>query len=173
MHSATTLQIRPMCFFLSSPHSHRIRSALLAAIVMLTPGILMADDDHHAGEESDVELIEVMVSLQYFTHKLALSLDAKNGELVDFYIHELEESIEAMEAVPVYGGFPIADLAKSMIAPQVEALETAAKQGDLQLANQRFAKVLQSCNSCHEITDHGFIKIERSDNNPFFQNFSP
>ena len=41
--------------------------------------------------------------LPTFTHKLALSVEARNAELAGFYLHEAEETAEAIrDEIPEY-----------------------------------------------------------------------
>lgn len=119
-------------------------------------------------------LAHQMQSVQIWTHKLGLSIEAENVELADFYIHELEEGIEFLiDTIDEYDGFPIANLTRSMFIPALESLEDALdeKMGWV-VVRERFEAVIASCNSCHVATDHGFIIItEGYGNNPFNQAF--
>src|SRR5690606_42006618 len=64
-----------------------------------------------------------MSQLQYFTHKLALSIEARNAELARFYLHETEETAESIrDGIPEYAGMRIGALVGSMLMPHVERL---------------------------------------------------
>lgn len=130
------------------------------------------DERHHGGYAPGLAL--QMHFIQQWTHKLGLSVEAQNTELVDFYHHELEEGIEElMETIKEYDGFPIADLAGSFMIPAIESFEDAMDTGDWELIRDRYRVMIQACNSCHVATDHGFIKItDGFGNNPFNQDFS-
>jgi hypothetical protein len=115
-----------------------------------------------------------MHTLQTHAHKLQLSVAARNGELAYFYLHELEEAAEGIiEEVAEYDGYPIAALTREMLLPTVESLEQAVKAGDWADTDARFAKLLKSCNACHLVAGHGFIRIVPAEGNPFAQDFSP
>lgn len=115
-----------------------------------------------------------MHTLQTHAHKLQLSVAARNGELAYFYLHELEEAAEGIIAeVAEYDGYPIAALTREMLLPTVESLEEAVKAGDWPDTDARFAKLLKSCNACHLVAGHGFIRIVPAEGNPFAQDFSP
>lgn len=116
-------------------------------------------------------LIGLMGSLQYFSHKLSLSIDANNARLAGFYAHEVEEVIEVLEEMKDYKGKPIAKLVKSQLLPAFEVLEGKVKSGDMKAASGAFDNMLRGCNSCHTTTQHGFIKIQRSSVNPYMQSF--
>lgn len=133
------------------------------ALVLTLPVASFAD--------GDVELVENMSSLQYFAHKTALAIDAKNADVAGFYAHELEEFIEDTAKVESYDGHPVGKLVESMLVPSFESFEKALKSGDWKNTSKRFDEMLSTCNACHDKTEHGYITIERSSDNPFMQSF--
>lgn len=135
----------------------------LAAFIPLTVG----------ASDGDVELVNNMSQLQYLSHKAALSIDARNPELADFYVHELEEVVEETESVESYDGHPIGELAHGMLRPALENLEEALEDGEWSSASDAFDNMIQSCNNCHQVTEHGYIRIQRRSENPWMQDFSP
>lgn len=114
-----------------------------------------------------------MKYMQYWTHKVGLSIEAENMELTDFYHHELEEAAEDLiDSIESYDGYPIAQLTESMLVPTLDALEDALDEGNWSDVREAFKAVIISCNSCHVATDHGFIVINDGfGNNPFNQEF--
>lgn len=138
-------------------------AALVAAALTTAPTLANGDE----------ELVEIMSSLQYFTHKATLAVDAKNKPLASFYAHELEEYTEMAEEIKNYDGHPVGKLVKSMLVPALEEFEAALNKGTWDQASSRLGKLIQSCNSCHQATEHGFIEIERRTENPFLQSFKP
>ena len=148
-------------------------AAMLAAMVSLSPVTAQAQEGESHSE--DAELATPMSQLQTFAHKLALSIEAENGELAGFYLHEIEETAESIiDEIPEYEGLAIGPLVGSMLMPQVERLEEALEPGDWQAAAAVFGDIVNSCNACHQATEHGFIVIEyRPGENPFMQSFAP
>ena len=123
---------------------------------------------------ADIGLAALMHNLQTHAHKLQLSVAARNGELAYFYLHEIEETAETIISdIGDYDGYPIASLTQEMLLPSVEALEDSVKAGEWATADARFAKLLKSCNGCHVVAGHGFIRIVPAEGNPFAQDFSP
>ena len=119
-------------------------------------------------------LAALMHILQTHAHKLQLSVAARNGELAYFSVHVLEETAEALATgIEEYDGYPIGALTREMLLPTVEALEESVKAGDWETSDARFAKLLKSCNACHLVAGHGFIRIAPAEGNPFAQDFSP
>lgn len=122
----------------------------------------------------DTQLLGLMGKLQNFTHKLQLSVTARNGRLADFYLHELEATSEKIvENIESYDGQPISRLVQSMLLPAIEALEKPVKAGDWAGSDQGFEGLLQACNSCHQVTGHAFIRIAPAGSNPYAQDFRP
>jgi len=98
-----------------------------------------------ADDNHPAELAPLMGELQRLTHKLSLSIAHSNYRLAAFYLHEC-----------------------------LEALVGDPKTVDKESLKTAFADLIDSCNQCHQTTQHGFIKItDFSNNNPFNQDFSP
>ncbi len=123
----------------------------------------------HASD--DIDLIRHMGTMQYMAHKAGLAINSRNQLLASFYVHEIEEVIEKLDAVESYDGYPIASQVRSILVPSLENLEQAVRSGDWENANSRFDKFLASCNSCHQATDHAYIRVQRTTANPFMQSF--
>ncbi|CAN5145311.1 hypothetical protein BH23VER1_BH23VER1_27400 [soil metagenome] len=152
------------------------------SLLILPPSTSVGQSDETEGdEELLVELAPYMGQLQTLTHKLALSIENSNHRLAEFYLYESLEALEEIKTeVPEYRGHPIALLVDQLATPTYQALATAIAEDKTQssLTNQRatagFAAVVESCNSCHAITKHEFIKIPPSPStNPFLQDFKP
>ncbi len=139
----------------------------------IIPIVFLALNSTTVFAESGGGLIEKMSRMQYFLHKAGLSLEAENLELARFYVHELEETVEALEKFGTYKGYPIGNLAKSKLSPGIEMLEDSVKAGHLQKAWPAFEGLVSSCNNCHQATNHSFIAIQYDKNAPFMQTFKP
>jgi hypothetical protein len=118
-------------------------------------------------------LAVMMERMQTYTHKLQLSLAAGNASLADLYLHELEEAAEYVaDNLPHYGDYPVGQLTREMLLPSIEALEEAVDEGDWAASGVLFAKLLESCNSCHAATGKSYVRIAPAAGNPFAQDFS-
>lgn len=119
-----------------------------------------------------IDLAQAMGELQRHSHKLGLSIQARNLPLADFYLHELEEVLEDIEKVPEYDGFPIADLSRAMMTPLMDELEAGAKAGDWPRVERGYHALIAGCNQCHVATDHAFIvMLPGTGPSPFNQQF--
>ena len=125
-------------------------------------------------EHGHGELAQHMAHLQRWTHKTALALDARNPELTEFYLHEMEESIETIQTeVSTYEGYEIGALTETMLVPSVDGLDEAVEARDWAAVDARVDEVETSCNQCHAATDHGFVQIDLQEvPNPYAQDFS-
>ena len=122
-----------------------------------------------ASDYEEADLVGMMSQLQLYLHKLDLSVQAGNERLAGFYLHELEEIGKKISAeVASYDGFPVGELTRSMLLTQLEELENGASD----LADG-VTMLIDTCNACHEATDHGYIKITSASVNPFNQDFDP
>lgn len=120
------------------------------------------------------ELADAMGQLQTYFHKYALAVDAKNHELATFYFHEVRASADGIKKnIPGYEGYDIARFMNTFLDPTIEPVEKALANKNWEQVRKRTIQVVQACNSCHNATSHGFVKITPGfDNNPFNQDFS-
>ena len=140
---------------------------LIALAFGRTGPVIASDEDH--------DLIGNMGAMQYFSHKLDLSIHHRNRELADFYAHEIEETLEETTEIDEYHGKPIGELAETMLTPAFERFERALDDdnGDWKTIDNRFGELIDACNACHQATGYGYIDIQRTDANPYMQSFSP
>lgn len=126
----------------------------------------------HASEDSSkLELVQHMRLLQYFSHKLQLSIEAENNKLAAFYAHELEEVIEKVEKVSSYDDYPVGEMTKTILLPAFEKLEESINKQLSGLTVKSFNNLVNACNKCHSLTDHGYIVIKKNSSNPYLQSF--
>lgn len=145
-----------------------------SALIIQCESIAQDEENHETEEHEEVELAVAMGQLQTYTHKYALAVEAENHELASFYLHEVEEAAEGIaEDVPTYEGYDIAKLIGQYLEPEIEPTEEALESKNWEEVRKQTIKLVDTCNSCHEASDHEFIEINPSfDKNPFNQNFS-
>ena len=115
-----------------------------------------------------------MRGLQIYSQKLGFSIQAKNGPLSDFYLHEFEEAIEEIESVHKHDKMPIGDTAKTIIRPLIEPLKNNIENHSWLRAWEGYESLIEGCNRCHTATEHAFIKIlPASGASPYNQDFAP
>ena len=122
-----------------------------------------------AGEEG---LAVRMAWMQTYLHKLDLSVQAGNRKLADLYLHELEEvAEETSESVESYEGAPVGKLLETLLLPAIEAAEASLEADPSD--RQAVATLIETCNQCHQSTDHAEIRIVPATGNPYNQDFRP
>lgn len=146
-----------------------MRKIIVMTVALVMP--FMAAAPTSAGE--DLELVRYMATMQYFGHKTALAIDARNRPLARLYAHELEEVMEKLGEVESYDGHPVGRLSGSILKPAYGLLEEALEGNDWDAASTAFDEVVKACNGCHQSTDHEYIRIERRADNPYMQSFAP
>jgi hypothetical protein len=130
-------------------------------------------DAHADVTASGEELSTYMNHMQRHSHKLGLSIQAKNKPLADFYFTELGETLEIIQKkFPQYDGLQIAALSKAMIDPVKPALAKSLAAGDWAAAPVAYDKLLAACNNCHVAVKHEFVKVVVPTGNPFNQSFA-
>jgi hypothetical protein len=153
-----------------------IRTLFTLLLALGTP-LAVGGEDHHAGEHhSPFEgqpLLTLMHNMQYYGHKLGLAIDAGNSKLMGFYVHEVEEVIEAVSEIESYSGIAISTLLTSTLKPQFEELEAAIEVGDAARIDVAYDRFLEGCNACHTSSNRPYIVIERNRDNPYPQRFAP
>ncbi|MDX1639450.1 MAG: hypothetical protein R3281_15900 [Balneolaceae bacterium] len=121
------------------------------------------------------ELAEYMQYIGGYLHKLSLSVQARNPDLADFYMHELQASVLAVKQdVPGYEGYDIAYFTELLLDSQIDSLRTTLKTRDWDAIRARINTTVNSCNTCHNATGHGFVQVTAGfDKNPYNQVFEP
>lgn len=125
-------------------------------------------------QQDTPELADAMGQLQTYLHKYALALDAENHELATFYFHEVRAASDGIkENIPGYEGYDIARFMRLFLDPTIEPVETELAGRNWEQARQNTIELVDACNSCHNATSHGFIKVTPGfSNNPYNQDFS-
>lgn len=126
------------------------------------------------GEPEVAELAEPMGTMQYYTHKFALAVDAENQELAQFYFHEIRAlSDEIKENIPGYEGYDIARFMTLFLDPVIPPVESALANTDWNETRRQVQELVNACNTCHNATAHGFVEVTAGfDQNPYNQDFS-
>lgn len=125
-------------------------------------------------EATTPELAEYMSTMQYYTHKFALAVDAEHQELAQFYFHEIRAlSDEIKKDIPGYEGYDIARFLGIFMDPTIQPVEDALSENNWAATRKEVLNLIDSCNSCHNATGHGFVNVTPGfDKNPYIQDFS-
>ncbi len=124
-------------------------------------------------ELGEPDLYTVMSQMQTQLHKLNYAIEAEHADLVDFYLHELEEAAEDLiESNLFYGGQPVGLLTESMLEPVIDTMEDLLEGGYWEQLREKQMVLVRACNDCHRATGYGSIIVtEKAGVNPFNQEF--
>ncbi|MEO8590056.1 MAG: hypothetical protein ABI432_11835 [Flavobacteriales bacterium] len=115
-------------------------------------------------EEEHDEPLEVAVymgRIQNYQQKLWAAGEAHNVELATFYLHEMDEAMEAIaDAHVVEDGIDFSAQMRIYGLPVVEDLQARLKKEGLASVHADSEVLANTCNSCHVACDHGFIRVQ-------------
>ncbi len=118
-------------------------------------------ESNQTPKEEHVELAVSMQRFQWYANKLYFAGQANNPELTEFYLHELEEAMEELiKGNPMEDDKPISNQLRTYGKEQTELFYDHIVNHGLGEFNDRYTSLINSCNSCHVLLDHAFIKIE-------------
>jgi hypothetical protein len=111
---------------------------------------------------STPDLVADMGRLQVYMEKLWYAGEAMNHDLVKFYRHEIEEVLEDLAAAEITeDGHDVSLRIRQMALPVIEAWETRGQDSDVEAFETSYLELMNACNTCHQVTDHGYIRVAR------------
>jgi hypothetical protein len=110
-------------------------------------------------EEPSQDLPALMMFMQRYAEKLHMAGQEGNWELAAFYVHELEETGEALRDGGYEArGLSLTSLADTSFLPAVREVDRAIDV-DPQAFDASFRRLAASCNTCHQASGYGFLRI--------------
>ncbi len=123
-------------------------------------------------QEEEFELAEKMMFLQRYSEKLYFAAKKQNWELADFYLEELEETVEkVIKANKMEDGINVSSQMREMLYPKIKDLQEKLKSKAYSEFDKSYNAMLMNCNGCHMLTKHGFIKVQVPRQNYYSQEF--
>jgi hypothetical protein len=143
---------------------------LFAIVALLSKSTIDFDNQNFKKSESDIELHVSMAYLQRYMDKLYFAGKANNKQLINYYIHELEEILEEIaEEDPTYDEIALGKLALQYGVTALENLEDKLLSGDSAKFATAYTLLMGACNGCHKSSNKGFIIIKKP-TSPAFTN---
>jgi hypothetical protein len=96
---------------------------------------------------------EFMSGIQTHHAKLWFAGKDQNWPLADFEVQEIQE---ALDDVQKFCSDRPEVKAIGMIYPSMDSVNNAIRQKDIQLFRNSFILLTNTCNNCHQSTEHGF-----------------
>lgn len=113
--------------------------------------------------KEEIEVANMMLYFQHYATKLYFAGLNQNRDLVQFYLHELEEKAESFEKVGVVDeGKNISKLMKGIFLPVLDSFQTHPFL-------EAYTLMVTKCNQCHEASGYPFIRITNPEK-PAFTN---
>ena len=107
---------------------------------------------------------EFMSGIQVHHGKLWFAGNNENWKLADFEIHEI---MEAVEDIQKYNTDRPEIKSIGMISASLDSVNAAIVKKDPAAFKSSFNILTNTCNSCHQSTDHGFNVIKVPDSPPY------
>jgi hypothetical protein len=96
---------------------------------------------------------EFMSGIQTHHAKLWFAGQDQNWPLADFEVHEIQESLVAIQK---FYNNRTETKAIGMITPAIDSVNNAIQQKNSELFKSSFILLTNTCNKCHKATEHGF-----------------
>jgi len=106
---------------------------------------------------------EFMFNIQVHHAKLWFAGQSQNWKLADFEIHEI---MEAIDDIKTFNTDRPEIKSLGMISTPLDSVNAAIKQKDPAAFKSSFILLTNTCNTCHEATQHGFNVIKIPDTPP-------
>src|SRR5689334_4796091 len=100
---------------------------------------------------------EFMSGIQVHHAKLWFAGQNQNWKLADFEVNEIKEAIDDIQQ---FNTDRPEVKSIDMIKPPMDSVVAAIQQKDTIAFNRSFILLTNTCNSCHQATDHGFNVIK-------------
>jgi hypothetical protein len=107
--------------------------------------------------------------------KLGLAGQEKNWPHAAYELGNLKGAFDrAAHAWPMYRTTNMADLIEATTKAPMDAVAAAIKAGDAGKFNEAYEELTETCNACHQSTDHGLVVIRIPKVSPYpDQDFRP
>lgn len=121
-------------------------------------------DISHISHPKPYLLIDVMHQFQRYADKIYFSAQAQNPQLTGWYLWKLEQSAMAVSTHKTEPwNLPSTEevtLMRDMFIPAVQDMYEPVKSGQWPEVNVLYETLVATCNSCHEILEHGYVNIQ-------------
>ncbi|MGB3544010.1 hypothetical protein [Rubrivirga sp.] len=143
-------------------------SLITAMFAAFTPAIPTAQirEEERQGRASydEATLLNHMVNMQRYIEKAALSAEAENWELTQFYAEKIDErATRVIDGGYIVDGIDVSAIAAEIADPRATALAEAAATRDRARFDEAYDVMVDGCNACHGRSGYPLIQIRRPD----------
>ena len=107
---------------------------------------------------------ELMSNIQVHHAKLWFAGQNQNWKLADFEIHEIKETLEAIQK---YQTERTESQKIGMLNPALDSINNSIQQKSVSLFKSSFTLLTNTCNNCHRATDFEFNVVKIPETQPF------
>jgi len=107
---------------------------------------------------------EFMSNIQVHHAKLWFAGQNENWKLADFEIHEIKETLEAIQK---YQTERTESQKIGMLNPALDSINNSIQQKSVSLFKSSFTLLTNTCNNCHRATDFEFNVVKIPETQPF------
>jgi hypothetical protein len=148
--------------------------ALLMACASALPAIAQPGQStlnaSPTNEQYVPRLGDIMNAVQTRHIKLWLAGKAQNWELAAYELRQLKAGL--LEAAVLYEGIPVSNV--TTVTKPVQSISDAIDAKDSKRFTKAVGELTDSCNSCHQTMQRGFVVIQMPTTSPFSdQSFAP
>jgi hypothetical protein len=108
------------------------------------------------------ETAVLMAQVQIHHAKLYYAGHARNWELADYSLHEINEALQAVQVFnDQFEDFPtpLSEVVPSLVGPPLGDIHVAIRAKDGARFDTAFKSLTQACNACHAMVKHEFIRV--------------
>lgn len=107
---------------------------------------------------------DFMSTVQVHHAKLWFAGQEANWELAEFEIHEIKETLDAIQKYQTARG---ESQKVAMLYPALDSIDIAIQQKNSSLFKSSYALLTNTCNNCHRATDFAFNVVKIPETPPF------
>jgi hypothetical protein len=161
---------------------NEMRLFLAAVVSLATLGSIYAQERANppqTGSEAAAvvgqeDLADIMHVTQLRHLKLSYAGSVRNWDLAEYEARQMGKSFRrAAQFYPVFENVPLARLIAEISTPALVEVEKAIKERDGDAFFKSFKRLTAACNSCHQETGRGFIRIRAPTASPFSNQVFP
>ena len=111
-------------------------------------------------EKEEIEVADIMTKLQRYMNKMWFAQMHSNWPLTEFYIEEMEETMELLSASGVIeDNIDISGLMVKFGLNPLGKFKHIVEKRNLEEITESYTDLVANCNNCHKLSDHSFVVI--------------
>ena len=110
--------------------------------------------------EEQIEIADIMTKLQRYMNKMWFAQLHSNWPLMEFYIEEMEETMELLSTSGVIeDNIDISGLMVKFGLNPLGKFKHVVEKQNLEQVRDTYDDLISNCNNCHKLSGHSFVVI--------------